>query len=109
MLPGVTQTRRACSTSRFSTRKSNGWARRRCSRSTRSKVYAVRPDRLACDFEYATQLFELDTAQRLVSDYASVLATLAFDAHAYVGELRVSASHELMQGGDYTGLAVSEA
>jgi hypothetical protein len=41
--------------------------------------------------------------------YASVLAALAFDAHAYVGEVRVLASHEPMHGGDYTGLAVSEA
>lgn|GEM_PF-5089431 len=33
----------------------------------------------------------------------------AHHAHAYVGEVRVSASHELIQGGDYAGLAVSEA
>ncbi|HTU62385.1 MAG TPA: condensation domain-containing protein, partial [Polyangiales bacterium] len=34
--------------------------------------------RLACHFEYATELFALETVQRLASDYASVLATLSF-------------------------------
>ena len=65
---------------------------------------------LACHFEYATELFRIETVQRLASDYANVLATLAYNAHAYVGEVRVSASHEpIRASGDYTEAAVSDA